>query len=212
MGGFFEISYLLLLGAVLIEVLVLREALSETVKLKGRLYTRFDRDDALLPGTRAPRFSASLLGSKRTLRTSDLRGHATILFFVSPREATTPLYKNLGMVLHAHMHKKEGHVYLVCAGTKQACSLFRSTYAKQFPEDKILLDVSGSIVRSFRIATTPRAVELDENGNIARYGHPEIAETASEEQGNQNNRDVETAGTTPRDWPANRSISGAAFA
>jgi len=209
----FALSYLLVCGVVLLETLVLREALRRTVWLQ-QFYMDFDRADEwhrLPAGTRAPQFSLPLLGTGEPFRTADLEGRSTVLFFVSPRQAKKPSRDTLMAALHAWWHRTEGHVYLVCSGAKEPCSQFARDDASGFPEENIICDEAGILARGFRISSTPQAVELDQDAHVKRYGRPEDQEFGTQDE---ETKSVSVHGKTDGRfvWPEDRSMSGAGFA
>jgi hypothetical protein len=211
MNPLFAASYIVLCGLMLLELLVLREALRETVWFK-RFYSDFGRGpkwEGLRSGDRAPQFSAAVAETGDTLQSSDLQGHPTVLVFVSPRESPSPLYKGLGAVIHALWHRADRHVYLVCEGDRDSCSQFTQAHLDGFPQRQLLLDCDGSIARDFRIKSMPQAVELDQEVRVKRYGKPKIVEAQGEEnlhtpKGNNSDRN--------RKWPDDRAKTGAAYA
>lgn len=212
MTDFFEMSYVLLCGIILLESLVLREALRETVRFK-RVYARSIQLagwHGLAAGTRSPRFSAVALGCDKKLRSSDLKGHSTVLFFISPQGASSPLYDNLAIVLHGQLHKRKGHVYVVCMGNEDLCKRFATRRLNGFPEKKILVDEDGFIGRAFRITDTPQAVELDSAARVERYGYPDVS--AKMQEDGKEGLPVSATNDRRYPWPDDRSTSGAAFA
>ena len=204
-------SYTVLCGLMLLEVLVLREALRETVWFK-RFYSDFGRGpkwEGLRSGDRAPEFSASVAGTRGYLQSSDLQGHLTALVFVSPEESPSPLYKGLGAVVHALWHRADRYVYLVCEGDKDSCSQFTQAHLEGFPQNQLILDGDGSIARGFRIKSMPQAVELDQEVRVKRYGKPKIVEAQAEEN---LHIPINANGDRNRKWPDDRAKTGAAYA
>ena len=62
----------------------------------------------------------------------------------------------------------EGEVYLVCKGSREDCErLTDGTRARR------ILDEDGRLFNSFLIDKTPRAVQLDEEARVTRFGEPE---------------------------------------
>ncbi len=185
MTGLFAFSYAILSSLVVLEALLLREALRGTMRLE-RLLADFGRRDTRqqLPiGMLAPEFSAPVLGTGRTLRTSDLKGRSTILVFVSTAEAESRSYQKLAVGIHALWHKAEGNLYLVCNGAEEECRRFAADHhlgGFGHDEVKVVLDEGARIARSFLITGTPQAVELDYDARVARYGRPEPPEEVAD--------------------------------
>ncbi len=216
MKELFALSYVLACGLISLETLVLREALRRAAWLR-QFYVDFERVPewhALPTRTPAPKFSLPLLGTGKPLRTADLEGQSTVLFFVSPQQAATSPYDSLLAALHAWWHRMKGYVYLVCTGAKEACRQFAHDHANGFPADKTICDEAGVLAHGFRISSTPQAVELDQDAQVKRYGRPESLEPdsqdAQDEQAQSATVDAEAEGRFV--WPDDRAMSGAGFA
>ena len=184
MLSLFVISYILLCGLVGLQAMILCEILQRT-ELLNRSYPIPGgiHSQRVSSGSRSPDFSGRILGSDQTLRTVDLEGHFSVLIFVSPVEASSPLYTNLCDMIHAWWHRTGGHTYLVCNGHEEQCrDLARFHRVKSFPEDRIpvVLDEDAQIARSFFINDTPQAVELDSEVQVTVYGRPDIVDLAPE--------------------------------
>jgi hypothetical protein len=238
MRGFFAVSYVLLWALVVIETVLLREVLRRTIWFR-RFHDEFSRGSkgpvgkSLPQGSRAPEFSAPLLGTEMFLRSSDLKGNPSILLFVSAEEES-PHYKNLAIAIHAWWHEKNGHVYLVCKGSEEGCRQFAHDYCSQWLEEHrlpVLLDEDGQIARSFLIEEMPQAVSLDSETRIDRYGYPSSHEEAEEteteiihSQTAHSSSEEPAAGAAevkhanngrekePCLWPEDRPYTGATFA
>jgi peroxiredoxin len=175
----FGVTYALLCGLVILEALVLRQVLRDTVSLK-RFYSEGIGTvvpEGLFGGTSAPEFSAPGLDGE-ILRVSDFEGYSTILLFLSPQDTASVCRGDLSAVIHALWHRVQGHIYLVCSGEEESCR--QSARGKCMVPIRIALDIGGEIARSFKITSTPRAVEFDSQGRVVRYGHPENLEAGSE--------------------------------
>jgi hypothetical protein len=181
MREIFAISYGLLCALLLLQGLVLYVALRRAARL-SRLYSMMEdrqRQEAAanplwyLPvGTQLPEFAAPVLATNRILTDADLRGHETILLFVSTADAWSlarhDKYHQMGPAFMSMWERVEGEVYLVCRGNRQDCErLVDGSQAKA------ILDETGVLFRSFSIDRTPRAVELDEEMRVTRYGEPD---------------------------------------
>jgi hypothetical protein len=181
----FAVSYALLSGLVIIEAVILREALQAVLRF-NRFYsvsTQGIEQHVRLPrGALAPEFSGPLLGmGKKILTIGELKGHSTILLFVSPGDTSSAGHKHLTPALHALWHRLEGYIYLICRGTEEACRQHgpdRQIHELGDPA-LMVLDEGGHIARRFHIEATPMAVELDEDLRIARYGWPVTADPAA---------------------------------
>lgn len=182
MKEYFIISYVLLCGMILLESLVLREAVRRLAWL-SRFFDNFRPDSGhrrlrLPGGSHAPHFVARSLDGNRFLTASDLQGHETILMFVSPTDALSSAlsssYKQLAPAVHAMWHIVEGQLYVICIGEKEACYEF--TQRAAIPEQLVLLDETGEIARAFLIDGTPRALRFDEEGRLLSYGQPSVTE------------------------------------
>jgi hypothetical protein len=182
----FVVSYSLLWGFTVLETVVLQQLLRRTVWLR-RLFMDFrsQRLHSHLPtGANAPHFSAPLLGTNQYVETWDLHGHRTILLFLSPKDASSPLYRNLDITLHGMWHKVDGHLYIVCRGSANACLKFANDHnTERFAHGRIpiILDEDALVAESFLIKGTPQAVMLDDETRVASYGRPEPDEEMVEE-------------------------------
>jgi hypothetical protein len=191
MRQIFTLSYVLLCVLIVLEALVLREALRRAARL-SRLHPRSEASNKKEPsgssnwhvrsGTRVPEFSAPLLGTDGILTRADLEGRETILLFVSPTDAFSlarhQIYHQLSHVFHSMWQAVEGEVYLVCKGNRQECErLIDGSPARS------ILDEDGRLFNSFLIDKTPRAVHLDEEARVTRFGEPDETENALEAAG-----------------------------
>jgi hypothetical protein len=186
MRQIFGFSYVLLCVLVILQALLLREALRRASKL-SRLYSELEdrkkreppvnSDWTVQSGTRVPEFSAPLLGTDGVVTRADLEGRETILLFVSPEDAFSPtrhrFYHEMTHAYSSMWEAVEGEVYLVCKGSREECErLTASSHARK------ILDEDGRLFDSFLIDKTPRAVQLDEEARVTRFGEPEDLESA----------------------------------
>lgn len=171
----FDISYIVLWGFMLLQAVILRQVLRETVWLK-HLYGDFAltrRWNQLPRGTLAPEFVAPILQTGGEVTTADLRGRPTTLMFISTADAASPLYKELLTSIHGLWHRAEGNLYIVCSGATEQCRQmipelrFGSDHETSVP---VIIDSDGGIARAFLVSRTPTAVTLDEQARIERYG------------------------------------------
>lgn len=202
-------GHLILWSTIVLSVVILGEgiAVRHIVHRLALLYASLDEVGerlVLASGVPAPRFRASTLTPRKIYRLTQSQGYASILFFVTPSDNLSELYASLGSVLHALWHRVEGHLYIVCRGDTSVCGRFVSKDLSGFPRDKVLLDEKGNIARRFRIFATPRAVEIDPQLNVKRYGEPFGDTPSSGEPKDMSDRE--------RLWPDDRPITGAGFA
>jgi hypothetical protein len=182
----FTLSYGLLWAVVVLESVLLSQVLVGALRFKRRYAPfqadcRSERRNRLPKGNPAPEFAAPLLWTGKTLRTADLKGHASILLFVSADDTSLP-YRNLSFAIHAWWHDTKGQLYLVCNGSEDTCrQLGRNHRVEGFAEDTvpIIVDEGDRIARSFLIDSTPQAVSLDEEARVSRYGYPSVGKKAS---------------------------------
>lgn len=180
MWELFTISFALLCGLVFIEAMVLQHIVRETASLKrlfgpSRSIAEDEQTKMLSEHMPAPEFSAPLLQTGEFLTNSDLKGHRSIVVFVSP-VATSPAYKTLTAAIHAWYHDMDGHIYLVCTGGRDECQQLADEACASLPEGhsvSVILDEDARITRAYGIERTPHAVELDEMAQLVRYGHPD---------------------------------------
>ncbi len=177
----FDISYIILWGLAFLQAFVLRDTLRETVWLQrlNREYARTRSDNRLPQGTRAPKFSAPVLDTGKTMALADLMGLSATLIFVSPADVASPLYHELPASIHGLWHRARGNLYIVCSGTAEQCRQLVS--ALQFGCDHragvpILLDHNGRIAASFLVSQTPAAVRLDDQVRVQQYARQLTAE------------------------------------
>ncbi len=189
-----SVSYVLLWALVVAEAVLTRWVLRRTswakqfyIELTRRraenrwLISQFDQ---WLPnGTLAPEFSAEVLGANRRLGNQQLKGHFSILLFMSDSSESSEVGQNLIDELHVLWHKVEGHIYLVCRPEERECTrVATDSRVIEFSgqEIPVLIDEGGRIARSFVINATPQAVQLDEEGRVRRYGFSPATQHAEE--------------------------------
>jgi hypothetical protein len=240
MWELFTISFVLLCGLVFIQAMVLQGIVRETASLKRRFDPSRDiaedeQTKMLSERMPAPEFSAPLLQTGEFLSNNDLKGHPSILVFVSP-VATSPAYKTLSAAVHAWYHDTDGHIYLVCTGSRHGCQQLASDACAGLPEGhsvSVILDEDARITRGYGIEHTPQAVKLDEMAQLVRYGHPDendveahaeeaptpalniYSNTTAAEIGETSSpygTVVSSDGETRCFWPDNRPDTGAAYA
>jgi len=190
MKELFALSYALLSMLVVLEAMVLREVLVRTVRIRRLFIDSMGSSErqqlppgTLRTGSPAPEFKAQIIGTGCNIGTSDLKGHPTILLFVSPAQASSRFYEKLSAGTHALWHKADGHLYLVCSGGEQAClQIMRDHRVEGFSRGHVpmILDKDGRIAWSFQIKGTPQAVMLDEEVRVSRYGSPILRGSATD--------------------------------
>ena len=205
-------SYVFLCLLVLTETLVLLEAITEAALIAQPKYHLPDtgrRWHGLLRGTRAPEFSAYFLNNPNEIRKIRLLGHPTALVFVSPDHTDSTHYMGLSKGVHLLWRRLEGNVFLVCSGETYKCRDLLSQHIKGFPEQNVIADKTGEIAWSFRVSATPQAIELDENGQVEKYGLLESTDSTSVQSPRSSTTEHSPGRST---WPDDRPISGAGFA
>jgi hypothetical protein len=175
MRTFFLFSLIALAGLVLWELRALLELLRGTLWLKD-FYARATADPGIPARSPAPAFTAEVIGGGRLFDSGErLRGHSSILLFVATEVADSPYYAHLDSAMHAFWHKADGHLYVLCSGTRGDCERVARTHQLQqlaHGPVVVLHDPDAAIARRYRIARTPQAVLIDEEGMVARYGKP----------------------------------------
>lgn len=185
----FQTSFALLATFIIVEGLLLREVLRKLAWSK-RFYEGFEGrpiqyEYELPPGRQIPDFSAHVLGSDRIVARTNLEGRESILVFASAAMSGSPEYRNLGTAIHGMWHQVEGNLYVVCHGREKECREFAAVV--QIPDDLVLLDEDKTITNRFLMDWTPRALRLDEQARLLKYGEPipgkdEVASTMRAEK------------------------------
>jgi hypothetical protein len=181
----FTLSYVLLSGLVFCESLMLKDTLKQVVWMR-QLYWELRRKRKPPSIDPRPLLSAPILDTGEALALSDLRGHSSILLFVSP---DMPPYQDLGDAIHGLWHKAKGHLYLICSGGPGAChEIARDHIDKEYAGNRIpvVLDEEGVIAAQFLIHTLPQAVMVDKDGHVTSYGRPSPVERANKSQRGHN--------------------------
>ncbi len=174
--GFLEISYGLLWALIILQALLLRRALQQTVWVK-RMYQEFGRrrSPKLRKNTPGPEFVLPIMDSDQVLSSVDLKGRNAALVFLAATDVRSPMYQQLDASLHGIWHKAEGRTFVVCHGTADQCRTMmpplptrESGHQIEIP---VLLDESGEVSRAYLVTRTPASVLLDEDFRVERYGH-----------------------------------------
>src|SRR5262249_18397980 len=125
-----------------------------------------------------PNFAIPVLGTNHIVNRSKLKGHPTILLFISPKAASDLIYRNLRHGVHWMWHKVQGQLYLVCSGQEEQCRRLVEEYRLMGCSGEalpILLDPKRQVTNRFMIKTLPQALELDDGARVKRYGYQAIA-------------------------------------
>lgn len=174
-----NVSYAVLWALVIVQAVVLREILRDTVWVK-RMYEDHRRRRSQEPkphGLQAPEFELRLRGSDRRLTHRDLPGGESVLLFMSPGDRLSRFHMDAS--IHGLAHKVEGRSYLIWEGEDDTCgdvAAFAEAY--RMP---LAFDPDGRVARAFLVSTTPSAVLLDEQARVAKYGRLLPGEGAPEE-------------------------------
>jgi hypothetical protein len=171
------IAYLLVSALMLVEGMILRRALRETVWL-GRVLgsngepVRENGQRRLSVGSLAPRFRAkTILGEN--ISSDKFKGHRTILLFVSPEmNDDHEIIARLAAVIPGLQFRAGKSLYLVCTGETEACKSMIGNLLPPGSESFALADPYRHIHRAFRINSDPTAVQMDTEGRILQYGYP----------------------------------------
>lgn len=168
-------TFTVLVGLVAVEG-VAAQAISRRIASLSRIYagkqpTR--QFSALATGTPAPAFSAQVFETGRVVQATDLKGHTSILFFISAGHDTSESSTDLIDDIHALSHQSGGHLWVVCEGTGEACRRIMGvgqTQCFSTAAVPIIIDEQGQIAKRFLVTDRPVAVELDSDARIVRYG------------------------------------------
>jgi len=158
-------------AVVAVEAIVLLAVLRVTVRLKAEMYEAMPdvvTNDRLAGGTLVE-FEAPDVLTGTTLRSADLRGAPTALLFIAQHGTEVPDDWLLATI-DGLRHRGEGRLYVLCEGSRAACSELSRLVGPDMP---VLLDGEGKIRGQFLVTTTPAAVLLDSDARIAQYGMPE---------------------------------------
>lgn len=183
-------SFGLLCGLVVFQAYVLVELVRQVVELKRLAHesgmSLSEATGLLELGTPMPAFSAREPGGGRSLGHQDLRGHPTILLFVSVAQAELPAYRELPALIQGFQHRADGHVFMLCEGSEADCVRLAREHEVPIP---VFLDDGGAIRGSCGIEVTPSAVKLDEEVRITSYGrsrpHQEVEELRARQQAHE---------------------------
>jgi len=172
-----SIAYLLVSALMLVEGMILRKALRETVWL-GRVLgsngepARENGPKRLSVGSLAPRFRAkTILGEN--INSDKFKGHRTILLFVSSEMNDDPeIMPRLAAVIPGLWHRADKSLYVVCTAEAETCKSMIGNLRLPDPDSCALADPYGHVRRAFRITSSPTAVQMDTEGRILQYGYP----------------------------------------
>jgi len=168
--GWFYVSYILVWGLTLVPALLLHQILREIMWLSQQRDDLRSHPHLHVPGL-IPQFSASMLGTKKTVTPSDLIGQDTMLLFVRPEDAAHGLDKQLRTSTHGLWHKTSGKLYIVCSGNTDECrELLPELQFSERVNIPVLLDQDGAMARAFQVKSTPIAFRLDAETRIVGFG------------------------------------------
>jgi methylamine dehydrogenase accessory protein MauD len=114
----------------------------------------------------APLFEAYDVKFNRTIKLDDLKGHTSILIFISP--SCSPC-KELLLHLKEFQRSWKGKIYfvMISQGERDASLNF---IAAQDIVMTLLLDTDGKLSKMFQVRATPFAYQLDKNGVVRKRG------------------------------------------
>jgi len=171
------IAYLLVSALMLVEGMILRRTLRETVWLARVLGSNGepDRENGqrkLSVGNQAPRFRAkTILGEN--INSNEFKDHRTILLFVSSEMNDDPeIIARLAAVIPGLQVRSDKSLYVVCTGEMETCKSMTGNFLPPGSDSFALADPYGHIHRAFRITSSPTAVQMDTEGKILQYGYP----------------------------------------
>ena len=173
-------AFVVVWGVVAVETIVLLAVLRLTVRLKAEMYEAMPdvmKHDRLAGGTFVE-FEAPDVATGATLRSTELRGAPAALFFTTPHEREGRLVEWLLDTIAGLRSKGEGRLYVLCEGSRAACSELSRVVGPDVP---VLLDREGKIRGQFLVTATPAAVLLDSEARVAQYGMPEYVPDREEE-------------------------------
>jgi hypothetical protein len=165
---------------VAIETIVVLDVLRLTVRLKAEVYAAMPeppQQDRLAGGTLVE-FDAPDLVTGAVLRSADLRGAPAALLFITPQASESNSSEWLLDTAAGLRHKGEGRLFVICAGSRGACSELSRLVGPDVP---LLHDEDGTVRGRFLVTSTPAAVLLDSDARIAQYGMPEPVPDREEE-------------------------------
>jgi peroxiredoxin len=118
-----------------------------------------------LYGKPAPPFRIEDLGGN-VMTTGDLLGNPAALLFVSPDCATCGVTLD---ELETLTGKVSGNIVVICRSHGERCAEMAKTYGLG---EAMVADADYAISRLFRVAVTPTAVLLTDEGIVESYGRP----------------------------------------
>lgn len=169
MSGIWLISYILLW----ILVIALVAIVLGLVRQLGMIYLRLGPEQNLLAtseglelGKPIPEFEAGEISQNRNLTIGDLKGHPSVLVFVSP--SCSPC-KELMPHIKEFQHQWDGKINLVlfCQGEMQPAKDFYSAYDLN---TLLVIDQNGKLSETFHVRATPFAYSLDKNCIVQKRG------------------------------------------
>lgn len=165
--GFYA-TYAAVWAIVIFQSLVIYALIREVAELK-RLVEEGGMQLAhrLAPGTPAPAFAGTDLGSGRLLNSAELaEGAATVLLFLSPK---CTVCRRLADGARRLDGADSLRTIAFCRGEEEACRAFVDQLGADIP---LLYDEKRQAETSYKVLGTPTAVVLDTENKIRAYGHP----------------------------------------
>lgn len=176
MSAPFDIGLLVLCALVALQTLALKAILRETMWL-ARLHIRPEAPaDAMEQalGATMPKFSMRVLDSEDFITDRDLRGHFTILLFITRADFLRGNEIEFSSMMAGLLTHAEECLYIVCEGddTDAHWILDRGRLEIYGRCVRVLIDDNARFRSSLRITSTPSCVIFDEDGSLKRVGHP----------------------------------------
>lgn len=164
-GLLFWVSYGALWVILLLQTAVLLEVVRRLAKTPG-LPSVQRGADPLETGTKAPKFTAPVLGDGTFLDSDTLLGRQFLVHFVSPTCPTCE--ETLGVTLDIG-ERLGAELLAVCRGERASCEDF---VRRHLPGTVSVWDEGDEIARRFQVHSSPLSVLVDEEWRIVKYGRP----------------------------------------
>lgn len=125
----------------------------------------------LAPGTLAPAFSGTDLGSGRPLDSAELaEGKPTVLLFLS---TSCNVCRRLADGARRLRLADPVQKIAFCRGDEESCRAFVDQLGRDIP---LVCDKEEEIETAYKVPGTPTAVVLDTDNRVRAYGHPRHGE------------------------------------
>lgn len=173
MTATFTATYIALWGLVAAQTVTLLTLLHRVVRLKQDLYESLPalaHTERFAPGEPVPEFVVRDLTRGRPLRSSELKGSRSLLFFYRPDPGENRSREWFEASLAGLLHKVDGGLLcLVCDGDEKDCRRLADHLGSETP---VLWDEDGELRIRLKVAGLPGALLLDEEARIEMYGQP----------------------------------------